>query len=254
VSRSRKQDAWVQAWADRYPTPQAKKRRGIRGRWGRGPWLLASASAIAALLAPAFAIAQGGGGQTFSSAQRYTLLVRNSGNGQGGATAQTCNTSPGNQACENNVNSGTGLAATYRTRGNLAVQFQTSGSGQATPFSISDNATGMVQNLNANMVGGLTAQQLFSGYQQVQATSSSTSKGVGGTQQQTVSCPTGTNLISQSGSVNQTGSGGNGNAVLQAVSPVNSTQAVVTGVVTGPSNANSNATFTVTAFAVCAQI
>ena len=88
---------------------------------------------------------QGGGGQTFTSTNRYTLLVRNSGNGNGGATAQTCNTTPTAQACENNVNSGTGLAATYRTRGLVAAQFQTSGSGQATPFTISDNATGMVR-------------------------------------------------------------------------------------------------------------
>ena len=108
--------------------------------------------------------------------------MRNSGNGSGGATAQTCNTTPTAQACENNVNSGTGLAATYRTRGLVAAQFQTSGSGQATPFTISDNATGMVQNLNANMVGGLLPAQLFANYQQISSQSGTVTKTQGGTQ------------------------------------------------------------------------
>jgi hypothetical protein len=212
---------------------------------------LAAAVAFAALLAPAFAIAQGGGGQTFTSSKRYTLLVRNSGNGSGGATAQTCNTAPTAQACENNVNSGTGLAATYRTRGLVAAQFQTSGSGQATPFTISDNATGMVQNLNANMVGGLLPTQLFANYQQISQQSGSVTKDLGQTQSSQVTCPSGTNIISQSGAVNQTGSTNDGQAALQSVSPNNGTQATVTATVTG--KANSTATFSVTAFAVCAQ-
>ena len=252
MSRSREKDAWVEAWANRYPAAREPKRRGrIRGRYSRGTWLLAAAVAFAALLAPAFAIAQGGGGQTFTSTNRYTLLVRNSGNGSGGATAQTCNTTPTAQACENNVNSGTGLAATYRTRGLVAAQFQTSGSGQATPFTISNNATGMVQNLNANMVGGLLPTQLFANYQQISQQSGSVTKDLGQTQSSQVTCPSGTNIISQSGAVNQTGSTNDGQAALQSVSPNNGTQATVTATVTG--KANSTATFSVTAFAVCAQ-
>ena len=254
MSRSREQDAWVEAWANRYPAAQEPKRRGrIRGRYSRGTWLLAAAVAFAALLAPAFAIAQSGGGQTFTSTNRYTLLVRNSGNGNGGATAQTCNTTPTAQACENNVNSGTGLAATYRTRGLIAAQFQTSGSGQATPFTISDNATGMVTNLNANMVGGLLPTQLFANYQQVSTQSGTVTKTQGGTQSQTVNCPSGTNIISQGGQISQSSNGANGQAVIQSIAPTSNTSATVTAVVTGPSNNNSNSTFKVTASAVCAQ-
>jgi hypothetical protein len=214
-------------------------------------WLLASAIAFAVLFVPAFAIAQGGGQQTFTSSARYTVLSRNTGNGSGGATAQTCNTTPNNQACENNVNSGTGLAATYRSRGLVAAQFQTSGSGQATPFTISTNATGMVENLNANMVGGLLPTQLFANYQQISQQSGSVTKDLGQTQSSQVTCPSGTNIISQSGAVNQTGSTNDGQAALQSVSPNNGTQATVAATVTG--KANSTATFSVTAFAVCAQ-
>ena len=253
MSKSRQQDAWVEAWAKRYPgSPEPKRRRGrIRGRYSRGVWLLASVIALGVLLVPAFAIAQGGGSQTFTSSARYTVLARNTGNGSGGATAQTCNTTPGNQACENNVNSGTGMAATYRTRGLVAAQFQTSGSGQATPFTISSNATGMVENLNANMVGGLLPTQLFANYQQVSSQSASGTKDVGATTSEQVSCPSGTNIISQSGSANQSTNQEGGQAVIQSVTPNNATQATVTAVVTG--RAGSTATFSVTAYAVCAQ-
>ena len=215
MSRSREQDAWVEAWANRYPAARKPKRRGrIRGRYGRGTWLLAAAVAFAALLAPAFAIAAGGGGQTFTSTNRYTLLVRNSGNGNGGATAQTCNTTPTAQACENNVNSGTGLAATYRTRGLVAAQFQTSGSGQATPFTISDNATGMVQNLNANMVGGLLPTQLFANYQQISQQSGSVTKDLGQTQTRRSPAPRGRTSSRRAAQINQSGSTHDGQAAM----------------------------------------
>ena len=244
----------MQAWAKRYPgSPKPKRRGRIRGRYSRGVWLLASAIAFAVLFVPAFAIAQGGGQQTFTSSARYTVLSRNTGNGSGGATAQTCNTTPGNQACENNVNSGTGLAATYRSRGLVAAQFQTSGSGQATPFTISTNATGMVENLNANMVGGLLPTQLFANYQQISSQSGTVTKTQGGTESQTVNCPSGTNIISQGGQISQTSNGANGQAVIQSIAPTSNTSATVTAVVTGPSNNNSNSTFKLTAYAVCAQ-
>jgi hypothetical protein len=68
-----------------------------------------------------------------------------------------------------------------------------------------------------------------------------------------VSCPSGTNIISQSGFVTQApgSSSGNGNAVLQGVNPLSSTSAAATGIVVGPGAAR--ATFTVTVYAVCAQ-
>jgi len=254
VRSSRPHDSWAKAWEERYPTqpkPKVSRRERLRNRYGRGPWLLASAIGFAVLLAPAFAIAQGGGGQTFSSNNRYTLLVRNSGSGSGGATAQTCNTSPGNQACENNVNSGTGLAVTYRTRGLTAAQFQTSGSGTATPFTLSPNATGEVQYLNADTVGGLQESQIFANYQQVSSSSPSvTNSATSGPVSATVSCPSGTNVISQSGGINQSSSSGTANAVLHSVTPNGSTGATASAVVAGP----GNATFTVTVYAVCAQI
>jgi len=93
VSRSREQDAWVEAWANRYPAAQEPKRRGrIRGRYSRGAWLLASAIAFAVLFVPAFAIAQGGGQQTFTSSARYTVLSRNTGNGSGETVYNTMTT------------------------------------------------------------------------------------------------------------------------------------------------------------------
>jgi hypothetical protein len=253
VSKSRPQDAWAEAWAERYPAPQERKltrRERLSQRYGRGPWLLASAIAFAALLAPAFAIAQGGGGQTFSSSSRYTVLVRNSNTGSGGATAQTCNTSPGNQACENNVNFGTNYAATYRTKGPTAAYFQTSGSGTATPFQLSPNGTGEIQYLNADTVGGLQESQIFANYQQVSSASPSvTNSASSGPVSATVSCPSGTNVISQSGGVNQSSNTGTANAVLHSVTPNGSTGATASAVVAG----SGNATFTITAYAVCAQ-
>jgi hypothetical protein len=249
VSNSDQQDAWVKAWAERYPAPKDKKstRGGLRSRSPRRRLLLIGLVVLGALIVPAVAFAAGA--QTFSSSSsRYTATIRNS--GTGGATAQTCNTSTSQPACENNVNFGTNFAATYRTKGPTAVYFQTSGQGQATPFLLSPNATGEVQFLNANMVGGLTAQQLFSGYQQISSTSSSVSGGNGTTTSATVTCPAGTNIISQSGAVNQS-SGGAGQAALRGVTPTSSTSATATGVVIGPGGADS--TFTVTAYAVCAQ-
>jgi hypothetical protein len=247
VSESHQHDAWVKAWAEHYPAQKDKpsSRRGrLRGRSGRRRWLLISLVALGALIVPAVAFAAGA--QTFSSSSsRYTATIRNS--GSGGATAQTCNTSTSQPACENNVNFGTNYAATYRTKGPTAVYFQTSGQGQATPFLLSPNATGEVQYLNADTVGGLQESQIFANYQQISSTSSSASGPNATTTSATVTCPAGTNIISQSGAVNQTSTGA-GQAVLRSVTPTSSTSATATGVVIG-----GDATFTVTAYAVCAQ-
>jgi hypothetical protein len=253
VSSSRPHDSWAKAWEERYPAKSEQKlgRWGrLRNRYGRGPWLLASAIAFAAVLAPTFAIAQGGGGQTFSSSNRYTLLARNS--GSGGATAQTCNTSPGQQACENNVNFGTNYAATYRTKGTTAAYFQTSGSGTATPFQLSPNGTGEIQYLNADTVGGLQESQIFANYQQVSATSSSVTKTEGQPQTQSVTCPSGYDLISAMASINQTANAQNGQAVLQGVSPVGTNGASAAATTAG--GQNSSATYTLTVHGVCATV
>jgi hypothetical protein len=256
VSKSPSHDAWAEAWAERYPEapePKPSRRSRLRTRFTKGPWILASVVALGALFVPAFAIAQSGNGpQTITSnSSRYTLTARNSGNG--GATAQTCSTTPGQPACLNQVNFGTNYAATFRTTGPNAVYLQTSGSGQATPIVLSPNATGEVQYLNADTVGGLQESQIFANYQQVQASSPSVTHGEGGSGSATVTCPTGTNIVSQSGAVSQTANTLNGQALLQGVTPTSSTSATVTAVVTG-SNNNSTATFSVTAYAVCAQI
>ena len=255
MSKSPQHDAWAEAWAERYPEAPEKKpsrRSRLRKRFSTGPWILASVVALGALFVPAFAIAQSGNSpQTISSnSSRYTLTARNTGNG--GATAQTCSTTAGQPACLNQVQFGTNYAATFRTTGPTAVYFQTSGSGQATPFQLSPNATGEIQFLNADTVGGLQESQIFANYQQVQSVSGSVTKNEGQTQTQTINCPTGTNLVSQSAAVNQSASTANGNAVLSGVTPNSSTQAIATAVVTG--NNASSATFTLTAYAVCAQI
>ena len=253
MSPSRPQDSWAKAWEERYPTqpePKVSRRSRLRRRYGRGPWLLASVLALAALLVPAFAIAQGGGSQTFSSNNRYTLLARNS--GSGGATAQTCNTSPGQQACENNVNRGTNYAATYRTKGTTAVYFQTSGSGTATPFQLSPNGTGEIQYLNADTVGGLQESQIFANFQQVSSTSASVTKTEGQPQTHSVSCPSGSNLISAMASINQTANANAGQAVLQGVSPTGTNGASAAATTAG--GANASATYTLTVHGVCATV
>jgi hypothetical protein len=260
VSPSRPHDSWAKAWEERYPTPPEPKvslRARLGRRYGRGPWLLASVLALAALLVPAFAIAQGGGGQTFTSSKRYTLLARNS--GSGGATAQTCNTSPGQQACENNVNFGTNYAATYRTKGTTAAYFQTSGSGTATPFQLSPNGTGEIQYLNADTVGGLQETQIFANYQQVSSTSASSTKGLGQATSESVTCPSGYNLVSANGAVNQSGGSNGGQAVIQGIVPSGDNKATVNAVTTGPHDTSdsvgeSAATYTLTAWAVCATV
>jgi hypothetical protein len=254
VSPSRPHDSWAKAWEERYPTqpePKVSRRARLRRRYGRGPWLLASALALAALLVPAFAIAQGGGSQTFSSSNRYTLLARNS--GSGGATAQTCNTSPGQQACENNVNFGTNYAATYRTKGSTAAYFQTSGSGTATPFQLSPNGTGEIQYLNADTVGGLQENQIFANYKQVSSTSASVTKTEGQQQTESVTCPSGDNLVSAMASINQTATSQNGGqAVLQGVSPTGTNGASAAATTAG--GPNSSATYTLTVYGVCATV
>ncbi len=131
---------------------------------GLGPWILAS-SIVLALAASPFAVAAAGSisGTTarfVSDNPRYTELARNTRNGDGGATADTCNSNAGAEPCLNMVNKGNGFAAAFRTRGLQGFRLQTSGTGEATPFILDANATGKVQFLNADSVDGLDGSQL----------------------------------------------------------------------------------------------
>jgi hypothetical protein len=140
---------------------------------GLGPWLLASSIVLAAGASP-FAMAQGGRitGSTarfVSDNPRYTELARNTRNGDGGATADTCISNAGAEPCLNMVNKGNGFAAAFRTRGLQGFRLQTSGSGQATPFVLDSNATGKVQFLNADTVDGLDSAQLQAQFASVNA-------------------------------------------------------------------------------------
>ena len=54
------------------------------------------------------------------------------------------------------VNSGTGYAAAFRTRGLTGFRLQTSGAVRPTPFLLDSNATGRVDHLNADQVDGLS--------------------------------------------------------------------------------------------------
>src|SRR5205085_9240990 len=102
----------------------------------------------------------GSSAQFTGSNSRYVELTRNTKSGDGGSSADACNSNKGNEACLNMVNKGSGWAASFRTRGLTGFRLQTSGSGTATPFLLDKNATGLVQYLNADMVDGLSADQI----------------------------------------------------------------------------------------------
>jgi hypothetical protein len=150
---------------------------------GLGPWILAS-SIVLALGASSFAVAASGT-VTGTTARftgdnaRYVELARNTRTGDGGAAADACNSNEGAEPCLNMVNKGNGLAAAFRTRGLTGFRLQTSGSGQATPFVLDANATGLVQHFNADQVVGMDAAQLQAQFAVVNADGSlSSNRGV----------------------------------------------------------------------------
>jgi hypothetical protein len=127
------------------------------------------AAVVMAMLITPFAVAQSGGSgnaRVESDDDRYAFLARNTRQGDGGAGALACRSdaNPAGQTnrepCLNMVNTGTGYAAAFRTRGLTGFRLQTSGSGQATPFLLDSNATGKVTHLNADQVDGLGAEQI----------------------------------------------------------------------------------------------
>jgi hypothetical protein len=130
---------------------------------GLGPWILAS-SIVLALGGSGIALAAGaisGTTARFTADNpRYTELARNTRGGDGGASADVCNSNAGAEPCLNMVNKGNGFAAAFRTRGTQGFRLQTSGQGQATPFILDANATGKVDFLNADQVDGLDSSQL----------------------------------------------------------------------------------------------
>jgi hypothetical protein len=74
----------------------------------------------------------------------------------------------------------------------------------------------------------------------------------GQAQTQSVTCPSGDNLISAMASINQTGNANNGQAVLQGISPVGTNGASAAAVTAG--GATSSATYTLTVYGVCATV
>jgi hypothetical protein len=139
---------------------------------------------VAMMVAP-FAVAQGGDARVESSDDRYAFLARNTNQGDGGAGAFACRSDvnpPGQtnrEPCLNMVNSGTGFAAAFRTRGLTGFRLQTSGSGTATPFLLDSNATGKVNHLNADQVDGLSEEQLRALFARINADGSGATVGGG---------------------------------------------------------------------------
>ena len=122
------------------------------------------AAVLMAMLITPFAVAQssGSGTRITKDDPRYAFLARNTRDGDGGAGALACNsdTGTGHEPCLNMINTGTGYAAAFRTRGLTGFRLQTSGTGVATPFVLDSNATGKVEHFNADQVDGLSSEQL----------------------------------------------------------------------------------------------
>jgi hypothetical protein len=160
---------WADAWSERYEEAPERPRRRIlprlrrRGGSRTGRYAVLAAVVIAVVAAP-FAVAAGKGSFTAKDS-RYTVLARNTNNGDGGALAAACTSNantPNNahEPCLNMVNKGTGYAAAFRTRGVQGFRLQTSGSGVATPFILDKNATGKVTYFNADQVDGKDSTEI----------------------------------------------------------------------------------------------
>ena len=94
-----------------------------------------------------------------ASGDGYALRLSNVNRGDGGGAIFGCRAAAGRESCVNGDNLAGGQAFLFRSReGSSAGHFQVDGP-NAVPFTT--NAGGMVQNLNAEMVGGLTAPQLL---------------------------------------------------------------------------------------------
>jgi hypothetical protein len=103
--------------------------------------------------------------QTQIIASNSNWGTRQSNKGAGGGAIYGCRSAPGSESCVRAVNLQNGLAFTFQANsGNNVGSFQIGSTStvqpNATPFTT--NASGMVNNLNANFVGGLTAAQIES--------------------------------------------------------------------------------------------
>src|SRR3954447_19718179 len=157
-------DAWSDAWTERYSEPaEERPQRSLRDRLSlrrgsrSGRYAVLAAVGIAVVAAP-FAVAAGKG-RCEANDSRYTVLARNTQNGDGGAMATACTSNKStaghaHEPCLNMVNKGTGYAAAFRTRGLQGFRLQTSGSGTATPFILDKNATGKVTYFNSDQLDG----------------------------------------------------------------------------------------------------
>lgn len=93
-----------------------------------------------------------------STAPGYSLRLSNTRIGRGGGAIFGCRSAAGAESCVNAQNLKGGAAFLFRSQQGLSAgHFDVGGPGAA-PFTT--NARGMVRNLNAEMVGGLTAAEL----------------------------------------------------------------------------------------------
>lgn len=172
MSKQPGSDAWSDAWSAHYETPAEgsprrrrlpRLRRRGSGSSRSGRYAVLAAVVIAVVAAP-FAVAASTGRFT-SNDSRYTVLARNTNNGDGGSIAAACTsnantTTVAHEPCLDMVNKGTGFAAAFRTRGVQGFRLQTSGSGEATPFVLDKNATGKVTYLNADLLDGKDSTEI----------------------------------------------------------------------------------------------
>lgn len=103
--------------------------------------------------------------QTQIIASNNNWGTRQSNVGTGGGAIYGCRSTPGNESCVRAVNLRTGLAFSFQANsGNTVGSFQvgTTSAVRSNAVPFTTNASGMVTNLNANLLGGLTASQIES--------------------------------------------------------------------------------------------
>src|SRR5262245_19924817 len=101
--------------------------------------------------------------QTQIIASNNNWGTRQSNKGSGGGAIYGCRSAPGAESCVRAVNLQNGLAFSFQANsGNTVGSFQIGTTGAVTPNAVpfTTNASGMVTNLNANLLGGLTASQI----------------------------------------------------------------------------------------------
>src|SRR5262245_26398814 len=103
--------------------------------------------------------------QTQIIASNNNWGTRQSNKGSGGGAIYGCRSAPGAESCVRAVNLQNGLAFSFQANsGNTVGSFQVGSTGAVNPNAVpfTTNASAMVTNLNANLLGGLTASQIES--------------------------------------------------------------------------------------------